>query len=510
MNFTKKIWFGVSALAVLGSLGAVTGLYQSLTAEATYRRFVSHELAEQTAAQYALLALRGARIHERTFRLSHDPADAEHFAGDIAESKRQLSVLADVTGDHERQAKAVRLQAEIDAYQADFRKLAETITAHGPGAGIDPPAGLTPGAFDRQLDAIEKVVQSQQAGVAVAMTASSAQMLDGLALGKHASLLVMLFGGIAGVGTATMLTLSLRPLFVALEGLRAGGESVATTTRSIADGSHALADGATQQTSSLQETAAAIADVSDMTKRNAGHTNHARKVAAQARTSADQGAASMQAMQTAMADIQGASHEISKIIKTIDEIAFQTNILALNAAVEAARAGEAGAGFAVVADEVRNLAQRSALAAKETTAKIEDSIGKSQQGATISAEVAQSFAAIQGQVRELDDLVNSIARASTEQSTGITHINATVTAVDRVTRANAAIATEGAANVSALNHEAEALTLTVGQLLKIFGGRRLNDHHGRGSEPRAGGRRRVDSPTPEPSLAMAASNQEVF
>ena len=171
MNFTKKIWFCVAALAVLGSLGAVAGLYQSLTAEATYRRFVAHELAEQTAAQNALLALRGARLHERTFRLAHDPADAEHFAGDVAESKRQFTALADVTGDHARQAKAVGLQAEIDNYQADFRKLSAAIAARGPGAGIDPPAGLAPGDFDRQLDAIEKEVQSLQAGVALAMTA---------------------------------------------------------------------------------------------------------------------------------------------------------------------------------------------------------------------------------------------------------------------------------------------------------------------------------------------------
>ena len=128
----------------------------------------------------------------------------------------------------------------------------------------------------------------------------------------------------------------------------------------------------------------------------------------------------MQAMTTAMEAIKVSSDDIAKIIKTIDEIAFQTNILALNAAVEAARAGEAGMGFAVVADEVRNLAQRSAQAAKETAAKIEGAIGKTAQGVEISAKVAQALNDIVAKVRQVDELVAEVASASREQTQGIT------------------------------------------------------------------------------------------
>jgi methyl-accepting chemotaxis protein len=503
MNFTRKIWTGVSALAVLGSLGAIGGLYQSMTADATYRRFMTHELAEQAAAQDVLIALRGAQVEERTFRLTSDPAAAERFGRLVDEGKRQLSVLATVTSSSARRADTLRLQAEIESYRAVFQEVATEVAAQtpAPGGGADSSAVLSLRAFDERSAAIEQAVLALQSGATAAMALSSDQLLNGLTLGKHTSLLVMFFGGIAGVGTATMLTLSLRPVFVALEEIRADGESVSTTTHSIAEASHSLADGAAQQAVSLQETASAIDQLSAMTKRNADHTQHAKRIATQARASADQGAASMTAMQTAMGDIQGASHEISKIIKTINEIAFQTNILALNAAVEAARAGAAGAGFAVVAEEVRSLAQRSAVAASETAAKIEDSIAKSTQGAAISAEVAQGFTAIQGQVLELEGLVNSIATASSEQSAGIAHINSAVTAVDQVTRDNAGIAKDSAANVSALNRDAEALTKTVGQLLQLFGGRRTNDPHGLGSEPIPGGRRKVDvvahAPVPE-------------
>jgi len=172
----------------------------------------------------------------------------------------------------------------------------------------------------------------------------------------------------------------------------------------------------------------------------------------------------------AMDAIKVASSDISKILKTIDEIAFQTNILALNAAVEAARAGEAGAGFAVVADEVRALAQRCATAAKETAGKIEDSVAKSQQGAQISTEVAESFAKIQEQVRQLDALVAEIAVASNEQSQGIGQVNLAVSEMDKVTQSNAASAEESAASSAELNAQAETLKDSVGRLQSLIGG----------------------------------------
>ena len=179
-------------------------------------------------------------------------------------------------------------------------------------------------------------------------------------------------------------------LFAVASEIAESSEQLAGAIGQMSAGSQSLAEGASEQAASLEETSASLEEMSCMTKRNAENAQKANELAKQARAAADNGASDMQAMSAAMDAIKASSDDIAKIIKTIDEIAFQTNILALNAAVEAARAGEAGMGFAVVADEVRNLAQRSAQAAKETAAKIEDAIAKTAQGVEISSKVAQA------------------------------------------------------------------------------------------------------------------------
>jgi len=172
-------------------------------------------------------------------------------------------------------------------------------------------------------------------------------------------------------------------------------------------------------------------------------------------------------MSQAMQALKDSSNDIAKIIRAIDEIAFQTNILALNAAVEAARAGEAGMGFAVVADEVRNLAQRSAQAAKETAAKIDGAITSTAQGVQISAKVADTLGEIVAKVRQVDDLVSEVASASKEQTTGIVQINAAVGQMDKVTQSNAASAEECAAAAEELNAQAATMKQAVGELTRL-------------------------------------------
>ena len=179
----------------------------------------------------------------------------------------------------------------------------------------------------------------------------------------------------------------------------------------------------------------------------------------------------MQTMAAAMEAIKVSSDDIAKIIKTIDEIAFQTNILALNAAVEAARAGEAGMGFAVVADEVRNLAQRCAQAAKETAGKIEGAIAKTGQGVDISSKVAAALNEIVTKVRQVDELVSEVASASREQTDGITQINTAVGQMDKVTQSNAANAEESAAAAEELNSQAGIMKQSVAELLQLVSGK---------------------------------------
>ena len=237
-----------------------------------------------------------------------------------------------------------------------------------------------------------------------------------------------------------------------------------------------------------------------MTKRNAENAQTTKGLADRARKAADSGANDMQKMSVAMQEIKSSSDDISKIIKTIDEIAFQTNILALNAAVEAARAGEAGMGFAVVADEVRNLAQRSAQAAKETAAKIETAIAKTSQGVQMSDKVSLSLTEIVTNVRKVDELIGEIATASHEQNDGVTQVNTAVAQMDKVTQSNASSAEESASAAQELNAQTHVLRNVVGDLLKLVG--RNNEQQFVAAPPSA---KPVSTESPsKPSVAVAA------
>ena len=256
--------------------------------------------------------------------------------------------------------------------------------------------------------------------------------------------------------------------------LTQGAEHVGVASNQISSGSHSLAEGANEQAASLEETSASLEEMSGMTHRNAENAGRAKELAQQARTAAERGAADMQHMSTAMQALQSSSAEVSQIIKTIDDIAFQTNILALNAAIEAARAGEAGLGFAVVAEEVRHLAQRTAQAARETAGKIEDSVTRTRQGVEISSQVARNLDDIVTKVREVDSLSAEVAAASKEQSQGIVQVNSAVGQMDKVTQSNAANAEESASAVEQLDHEVRTLKRVVAELEQLVFGRAVS------------------------------------
>jgi chromosome segregation ATPase len=262
-----------------------------------------------------------------------------------------------------------------------------------------------------------------------------------------------------------------RRLLQTTDRLENGSEQLAAASGQVSVASQRLAEGASEQAASLEETSSSLEEIATVTKRNAENSHQAKEISHQARSAAETGLSDMHNMISAMSEIHKSGDKIAKIIRTIDEIAFQTNILALNAAVEAARAGEAGLGFAVVADEVRNLARRSADAAKETAEIIEESIEKSRAGSEISHQVAASLDSIVTKAREVDDIVAQISLASQEQSQGVDLINTSITKLDSVTQGNAAAAEESASASEQLRSQAGLLHEMVADLRSMVTGR---------------------------------------
>lgn len=240
-------------------------------------------------------------------------------------------------------------------------------------------------------------------------------------------------------------------------------EQVASGSKQVSDSSIALSQGATEQASSIEELTASLEEISSQTKLNAQNADQANKLAETAKSNAIQGNSQMKEMLKAMDEINVSSSSIYKIIKVIDDIAFQTNILALNAAVEAARAGQHGKGFAVVAEEVRTLAARSANAAKETTDMIEGSIKKVEGGTKIAKETAEALSEIVGGIEKVANLVSDIAAASNEQATGIGQVNQGIMQVSQVVQTNSATSEESAAASEELSSQAALLREMVGK-----------------------------------------------
>lgn len=276
---------------------------------------------------------------------------------------------------------------------------------------------------------------------------------------------------VAGIVMAILIVKSITSVLKSIiRGLSAGSEQVTSASEQVSESGQSLAEGASEQASSLEEISSSLEEMSSMTKQNAENANQADGLAHEAQSGAEKGADAMLRMSDAIDKIKGSSDETAKIIKTIDEIAFQTNLLALNAAVEAARAGEAGKGFAVVAEEVRNLAQRSAEAAKDTSALIEGSQVNADNGVAVSKEVAEILNQIVEVSGKVTTLVGEVTSASNEQAEGINQINTGVSQLDQATQSNAANAEESASAGEELSAQAVELSDMVQQLVVLVDG----------------------------------------
>ncbi len=400
--------------------------------------------------------------------------------------------VVDEKTDSIRYFRPIRLTEECMLCHGDPAKSAQY---WGNDEGLDPTGAKMEGWKVGEVHGAFEVVQSlDEANAAIAATMRRGAMLVG-AMIVIAGALFYFFArrGIEGL---------YRPIRRIASSLNEGSNQVASAAGQVASTSQQLAEGASEQAASLQETSSALEELAAQTRSNADNARRANELGQQAREAAQTGDQTTSQLGDAMAAINEASAQIGKIIKVIEEIAFQTNLLALNAAVEAARAGEHGKGFAVVADEVRSLAQRTAEASREITTLIEDSVNRVKEGTRVADEVGRALGKIVNDVSEVTALINNIATASEEQAQGVEQINTAVSQMDKVTQQNAAGAEESASAAEELNAQAAMVKSMVEELAALVGG------GGETAAPKnsGGGRRRKPSAAPKPQ-AVASADQ---
>ena len=487
---------GLLILIGLFSITRISGLKTDVNEIATNWTPSVNQLSD---IQQTMGAVRRQNALMLASSLAGNAADVQSFDSQLAESCRQADKLivaykASVTPGEEEKLYADMVSAEKAYFDALTEIVGLARNGQGKEANEARKGRISPigDSFDQ---ACEKEVEFNKSNLAKTANNSNGEASLGVTLIVSGLVLAVVLAVVAALFIVRGVNEALNRISAIL---RENAEQVASASEQLSGSSQSLSEGASEQAASLEETSASIEEISTMTRKNAEGAGDAQQASAQARASAEGGAARTQELQAATAAIRIASEEmgtaisgikkssddVAKIIKTIDEIAFQTNILALNAAVEAARAGEAGAGFAVVAEEVRSLAQRSAEAAKETARLIEQSVAQSQSGVDVNAKVTERIAEI-GQkseavaaslgeivtrVKEVDGLVAEIATASKEQSAGLGQITTAVEQMDKVTQTNAAGAEEASSAAEELSQQALEMQEAVGDLLQLVHG----------------------------------------
>ena len=507
----KQIIFGLSILILIN---IAVEIFTSMGIS-KLKSFVENISAGQLRGVYVMGQIQSNENEAYDLMLHHILAETkeetESYSTRLTESRTkidQLVVAYERTSSLEDRERPLfeKVLSERDAFQASWAPVRElSLNLKNKEAFALFQKQVEP-VFENLKAALQEEINYKKQ-IADATAQESIILTDNTSTVVNLSIIVMLSTCIA---IAYVIVRSLnRVLTSVADSLGEGANQIVAATGQLASASQSLAQGANEQAASLEETSAALEQIGSMTKRNSENAQAAQAISGETRAAAETGAQRTEEMQAAMKAILQAStemavaihgithssHSISKIISTIDDIAFQTTILALNAAVEAARAGEAGMGFAVVAEEVRSLAKRSTDAAKETTAMIEAAVNQSQLGVEVNskvtariAEVVQkangvrdSLAHIVAKAREVDSVVGQIREASREQNSGLEQINRAINLMNQVTHANAAGSEQTASASEQLTAQSVELLAGVDVLVKLVKGQSFVDASQKGS-----------------------------
>lgn len=472
LTIGKKLYSGIAILIVLAlslgvtaylTLSSISGLVLNLTGPIAHKQALASQLNLENEELLSLargIVIRGFMKDNSTIGFYHAEflKDVEQMQADydelaplliLPETRRNLQALRDSTpalldieqamskaalaGDMEN---AFAIQKQMIGLQASRKTLINVILQ------------------------VQVKLSQLDAKTAVDNIGSARSILGGLLC------LALLISAVMVFTVRQIMTL----LKHSIEEIASASEQIAASANQVSATSQSLAAGSSQQAANIEETSSASSEVNSMAQRTTASSKETAEIVTRSQKGVQETKQSLDQMVLAMEDINSSSQKISKIIKVIDEIAFQTNILALNAAVEAARAGEAGMGFAVVAEEVRNLAQRCAQAAKDTADLIDDSIGKSAGGKVKVDQVAIAIRAITSESANIKALVDEISLGSIEQSRGIDQITQAITQMEQVTQTTAASAEESAAAAAQMNEQAHSLQRVIGDLRQMVEG----------------------------------------
>jgi methyl-accepting chemotaxis protein len=461
----QRLLAGIGALvfAMVASTGYLLLLVHGLTSVVA-KAIVIHEMGRVSMASAELLGLDRAIV---LYSIFDDKANVEAFKRQYYTSSQNFDVLLNNIQAHMQDAgdrgvtESLRKKhAEWDANHAEIMKLLAAQQVDVAQKKIADPSYLA-GAMEVQRLASEmsegqsKRVSEESASATIK---SSIGAVIGLALSVGLGAFVFLY--------VRRITASLQRM---MQSLASSSAEVTALCGQVSSASELLAHNSSTQAASLEETAGSTEEIASMTRKNAENSRAAADEMSAVDRHVQDSNGTLDQMVLSMDGITSSSNKISKIIKVIDEIAFQTNILALNAAVEAARAGESGMGFAVVADEVRSLAQRSAQAAKDTASLIEESITKSNQGGEKLHQVAEVIRTITGSSAKVKTLVDEVNAGSQEQTRGIDQISRALSQMDSVTQSTAAQANESATSGRALSEQAGVLNHIVLEMRHMMG-----------------------------------------
>jgi methyl-accepting chemotaxis protein/methyl-accepting chemotaxis protein-1 (serine sensor receptor) len=468
----RRLFSGIGALVALllisGGLSTWVGGRMKQQLDYTVR-VTAHQLNLAQSVEMGAITL---DAEQRRLLLSGLGGDQEGLAQARAVIQETLKTSATKLAEMktlstgESQEHVAAITSNLQQWQASHSEV-ETFIAAGDASAAWEVARKTSGPLlDKVRAAANTLVANQESAFTASVESSDANMTFMRWLLGGMLLISVPVGAVVAYGVRSMI----RTLRGVTRELGDGAQQVAAAAGQVAGASAALSQGSSQQAASLEETSAAMVEMTSITRKNAEASHTVADMTTEATTLIDTTTTALGEMVSSMTAIKESSDKVAKIIKTIDEIAFQTNILALNAAVEAARAGSAGMGFAVVADEVRSLAQRSAQAAKDTAALIEESIERASAGQRRVAQVSDAVNAVSANATRIKTLIEGVRAASREQIEGIDQVTHAVTEMERVTQSTAASAEQNAAVGEQLSAHAESAMAAVARLSAIVEG----------------------------------------